>query len=174
MPSYGERDSLMRELRDIERRLRALETQRGADGTGSGGTGPVGPTGPPGPTAVSTDAGNFAYLGSDSLLFVRHPDLVPINVQFNSYTLTAADVGKMIPMVNSSAMTLTLPLTATVAWPPGGRVSILAGDVGMITVTPDSGVTVNGTPSLVTRAQWSVIHVMKRGTESWVVWGDLA
>ena len=42
--------------------------------SGGGGTvgppGPAGPAGPPGPTAVSTNAGNQATLGSDSLLFV--------------------------------------------------------------------------------------------------------
>ena len=41
---------------------------------GSGGTagppGPAGPAGPPGPTAVSTNPGNQATLGSDSLIFV--------------------------------------------------------------------------------------------------------
>ncbi len=44
----------------------------GATGpTGStGATGATGPMGPPGPTAVSTDAGNEAELGSDGLIFV--------------------------------------------------------------------------------------------------------
>lgn len=38
----------------------------GADGA----QGPQGPQGPPGPTAVSTDAGNSATLGTDSLIYV--------------------------------------------------------------------------------------------------------
>lgn len=44
----------------------------GATGTAgsAGATGPTGPTGQKGPTAVSTDAGNAARLGTDSLIYV--------------------------------------------------------------------------------------------------------
>ena len=45
--------------------------------TGSPGTaGAAGPQGPPGPSAVSTDAGNSARLGGDSLIYV--PTVVPL------------------------------------------------------------------------------------------------
>ena len=65
----------------------ALSTLIGAvsgqsTGVGSGG-GEVGPTGPPGPQgsqdpAVSTDGGNLAGLGTDSLLMVRTSVLVGV------------------------------------------------------------------------------------------------
>jgi hypothetical protein len=41
-----------------------------SSGSGGGEVGPAGPEGPPGPTAVSTDAGNVAKLGTDQLLLV--------------------------------------------------------------------------------------------------------
>lgn len=34
------------------------------------GTAALGPAGPPGPSAVSTDAGNYARLGTDGLIWV--------------------------------------------------------------------------------------------------------
>ena len=36
-----------------------------------------------------------------------------------------------------------------------------------------SGVTVNGTPGLKLRTQWSVASLVKRGTDSWVLFGDV-
>jgi hypothetical protein len=52
----------------------------GATGsTGSqGNTGPTGDTGPTGPTVISTDAGNLASLGSDSLLYSPQPATPPL------------------------------------------------------------------------------------------------
>jgi hypothetical protein len=47
---------------------------KGAKGA-TGTTGPTGATGPSGPKAVSTDAGNTATLGSDSLVYVPSPSL---------------------------------------------------------------------------------------------------
>ena len=43
----------------------------------TGATGSPGTAGPPGPSAVSTDAGNAARLGGDSLIYV--PTVVPLN-----------------------------------------------------------------------------------------------
>jgi hypothetical protein len=43
-----------------------------------GNTGPTGDTGPTGPTALSTDAGNLATLGSDSLLYSPLPATPPL------------------------------------------------------------------------------------------------
>jgi hypothetical protein len=45
------------------------------DGGGGGGIGPVGPVGPPGPSAVSTNAGQLAKLGTDNLILVSSADL---------------------------------------------------------------------------------------------------
>jgi len=45
----------------------------GADGA----TGPTGPEGPEGPTAVSTDAGNTATLGSDNLIYIAASGGIP-------------------------------------------------------------------------------------------------
>lgn len=53
-----------------------------------GNTGPTGSTGPAGPTVLSTDAGNLATLGSDSLLYSPLPATPPLaSSSANGYLL---------------------------------------------------------------------------------------
>ena len=50
---------------------------------------------------------------------------------------------------------------------------ILTG-TGQTTINPTGGVTVNGTPGLKLRAQWSSCTLVKRATDTWVAMGDLS
>jgi hypothetical protein len=59
----------------------------------TGATGPQGPQGPKGDPAVSTDAGNAATLGTDSLIYVPSPPVQSVAGKTGAVTLTAADVG---------------------------------------------------------------------------------
>ena len=52
--------------------------------TPGGAQGPLGGTGPAGPTAVSTDAGNQAVLGSDAKIYVPDPTQVITSVRLRS------------------------------------------------------------------------------------------
>ena len=45
---------------------------------------------------------------------------------------------------------------------------------GQITVVPVSGVTINSTPGLKVRTQWSAATLLKRAENTWVLIGDLA
>jgi hypothetical protein len=57
-----------------------------------------------------------------------------------------------------------------------GTVSRVAGTGGFryaMRITGASGVTVNATPGLKLRAQWSSATLIKRGTDTWVAIGDL-
>jgi hypothetical protein len=91
-----------------------------------------------------------------------------------SYTSVLEDNGKMVEMNNTSANTFTVPLNSSVAYPVGAQINILQTNIGQTTVVATSGVTVNATPGLKIRAQWSSATLIKRATDTWVLTGDLS
>jgi hypothetical protein len=90
-----------------------------------------------------------------------------------NYTLVLGDAGESIEMNVASANTLTVPLNSSVAFPLGTTILIIQVGAGQTTVTPTAGVTINSTPGLKLRTQWSVATLIKRGTDAWVVAGDV-
>lgn len=96
------------------------------------------------------------------------------NQQAASYTLVLADAGKLVEISNASANNLTVPLNSSVAYPVGTQINILQTGAGQTTVVATGGVTINGTPGLKLRAQWSSATLIKRATDTWVLVGDLA
>lgn len=96
------------------------------------------------------------------------------SAQTASYTLVLADKGKLVEMSNASANNLTVPLNSSVAYPIGTQINILQTGAGQTTVVATSGVTINATPGLKLRTQWSSATLIKRGTDTWVLVGDLS
>lgn len=93
----------------------------------------------------------------------------------NNYTLVIGDKDKLLEINNgATANTLTVPLDSSVAFPIGTEIRVVQTGSGQTTITPDSGVTVNGTPGLKISAQWGVVTLIKRGTDSWLATGNLA
>jgi Major tropism determinant N-terminal domain len=90
-----------------------------------------------------------------------------------TYTLALSDDGQIIELSNSSGAALTVPPNSAVAFPIGTQIQLIQTGAGQITVTPGSGVTVNATPGLKTRAQWSFATLIKRATDTWVLVGDI-
>ena len=90
-----------------------------------------------------------------------------------AYTLIATDVGTLVEINMASANTLTVPTNASVAYPIGAQINLLQTGAGPVTVG-GAGVTINGTPGLKLRAQWSAATLIKRGTDTWVLIGDLS
>lgn len=91
-----------------------------------------------------------------------------------NYTLDTLDHQDNIVEMNSSVgATFTIPTDAALAWPVGASMDIFATGTGEITIAGDTGVTVNATPGLTLRTQWSSATILKRGADSWVVYGDL-
>ena len=80
----------------------------------------------------------------------------------------------MVEMGNASANTFTVPLNSSVAYPIGAQINILQTDVGQTTVVATAGVTINATPGLKLRTRWSSATLIKRGTDTWVLAGDLS
>lgn len=102
------------------------------------------------------------------------PSRTPIIQKTASYTLSAlTERDDLIEMASASAMTLTIPLNSAVAFPVGTSIDILQTSTGQVTIAGDAGVTVNATPGLKLRTQWSSCTLFKRATNTWVVYGDL-
>ena len=99
---------------------------------------------------------------------------VSTSAQTASYTLVLADKIKIVEMSNASPNNLTVPPNSSVAFPLGAQINILQTGVGQTTIVEGSGVTVNRTPGLKLRAQWSSATLIKRATDSWVLVGDLS
>lgn len=89
-----------------------------------------------------------------------------------SYTTVLADAGKMITCDNASAITVNIPRSSTVAYEAGTVLSFVQKGAGQITLTPISGVTLNGANGLKTASQYSVISCWKEDTDTWIVYGD--
>jgi hypothetical protein len=94
------------------------------------------------------------------------------NARTASYTLILSDQSKMIEVNSSSATTLTIPADASVNFPVGTYIVVLQTGSGQITVA-GSGFTPDATPGRKTRTLWSMATLIKRGTNLWVVAGDL-
>jgi hypothetical protein len=77
-------------------------------------------------------------------------------------------------MLVGSANNLTVPLNSTVAFPTGTQINILQTGAGQTTVVATGGVTINATPGLKLRAQWSGATLIKRATDTWTLVGDLS
>jgi hypothetical protein len=130
---------------------------RTGDVGANGATGATGVTGATGPT------------GSDASL-----TLVQNAQTGTTYTLAVSDVNKLVELSNASAITLTVPTNAAVSgFVVGAQVNLLQTGAGQVTVG-GAGVTINGTPGLKLRAQYSSATLIKRATDTWVLIGDLS
>ena len=116
------------------------------DTTQAGDTGPQGPAG-----AAITD----------------------IQTKSANYTLALTDANDLIQV--STTATVFVPINSDVPFSTKTEIHLLQTGTGQITVTAGTtGVTVNATPGLKTRAQWSMATLIKLDTNSWVLVGDLS
>jgi hypothetical protein len=107
---------------------------------------------------------------------VSASSLLTTNAQTGTtYTLALTDGNNtMVELSNASSITLTVPLNSSVAFPVGSQVHLLQTNSGQVTIAGASGVTVNATPGLKFRAQWSGATLIKRATDTWVLVGDVS
>ena len=94
-----------------------------------------------------------------------------INVMSGAHTIVVADVNNIREM--SGGGTITIPADNSF-WPVGAVVDVLQTGSSQVTVAAGSGVTVNATPGLKIRAQWSSATILKRAANTFVVMGDLS
>lgn len=89
-----------------------------------------------------------------------------------SYTLQLLDNSRIVELNNVSAITLTIPTDASVLFPIGTSITIVQTGAGQVTIA-GAGLTLNSTPGLKLRTQWSSATLIKRSANTWVVIGDL-
>jgi hypothetical protein len=116
----------------------------------------------------STAWTSLAYINQYAL-----PVLLQNQQTGTTYTLVLADASnKLVELSNTSAITVTVPLNSSVAYPVGSQIMLLQTNTGQVTVAGAGGVTVNSNPGLKLRAQWSSATLIKRATDTWVLVGD--
>jgi hypothetical protein len=99
---------------------------------------------------------------------------ITLNAQTGTtYTLALTDNGRLVTLSNASAITLTVPLNSSVAFATGAVINIQQIGAGQVTVAGASGVTVTGTGTKL-RTQYSAAALVKTGTDSWTLIGDLS
>ena len=105
--------------------------------------------------------------------------MLPINAQTGTaYTITnittGSDAGKLITASNASAITITIPANATAnsSFPIGTQILVMQISSGEVTISPASGVSLNGKNGLKTSGAYAVISLIKIATDAWVVAGD--
>ena len=126
-----------------------------------------------GTAVISSTAGGFIFTDGTQTL-EGTPSRTVIIQKTASYTLSSlTERDDLIEMASASAMTLTIPLNSAVAFPIGTSIDILQTSTGQVTIAGDAGVTVNSTPGLKLRTQWSTATLFKRAENTWVVYGDL-
>ena len=100
---------------------------------------------------------------------------VSINAQTGTtYTTVLADQSKLVTLTNASAITVTIPANSSVAYPVGTKIDFAQLGAGQVTFAGAGGVTVNATPTLKLRAQYSAATCIKIATDTWLLVGDLA
>jgi len=91
-----------------------------------------------------------------------------------SYTLVLTDAHDLVTLSNASAITLTIPTNASVAFAIGDQVNIMQIGAGQVTVG-GAGVTIGSQGSkLKLNGQWSAATLIKIATDTWVLVGNTA
>ena len=107
------------------------------------------------------------------------PSLTPITQVAAAYNLSTGGLSLRDGLVEvshtgGSAVTVTIPADSTTNFPIGTSIDVLRTNTGGVTIAGAAGVTVNATPGLNLRAQWSSVTLFKRAANTWVAFGDLA
>jgi hypothetical protein len=116
--------------------------------------------------------------GTFSDAVIRQPLATP-TFSANAYTLALADQGDILLASNgATAATITIPLNSSVAFPTGTQITVIQTGSGQITIQGTGGVTVASTGATSTapklRVQNSSATLIKTGTDTWYVVGDIA
>jgi hypothetical protein len=84
----------------------------------------------------------------------------------------------LVTASNGSAQTYTVPLNSSVAFPTGTLINLIQIGTAQVTVQGAGGVTILSTGATAatpkTRARYSVMTLMKAGTDTWYATGDIS
>ena len=91
-----------------------------------------------------------------------------------SETLALTDNGKFKRSTSSTAITITVPTNAAVAFPIGCEIKFTQYGAGEVTISGDSGVTVNSdSGNSKIGVQYGVCYLKKVNTDEWILFGSL-
>ena len=124
----------------------------------------------------TTDANKPVSTAQQTALDLKQDKSQSINAQTGTtYTLVLADAGKIVTLSNAAAITLTVPTNASVAFPIGTSIDLIQLAAGQFTVTGAGPPTISRAMATAkSRAQYSVMTVIKIATDIWVLTGDAA
>lgn len=121
----------------------------------------------------TSDANKPVSTAGQAALDLKSNLSLTINTQTASYTLVLTDNGKYVRMNSGSALNLTVPPNASVAFPTGSQIVIRNTGAGQVAVVAGAAVTINTSQTLLLRAQHSSATLVKVGTNEWDLAGDL-
>ena len=126
-------------------------------------------------TSVGT-LGSLAVTGAVTAGSLVAP--LAINTPTASYTLVAADAGKLIEMNVGSTNTLTVPTHSgdgnSVAFATGTQIVVVQLGAGVTTIAGASGVGLNSKDdNKVIDGQYAAVTLIKKGTNDWWLFGAL-
>jgi hypothetical protein len=112
-----------------------------------------------------------------ALEFVSGGKFSSINSQVGTtYTAVLADADDvLITLDNAAAIAFTIPAEASVTYPIGTTLQWLQLGAGLVTATPDTGVTLLSRGSVFgTGGQYAIASAVKIASDTWIVTGDIA
>jgi hypothetical protein len=90
-------------------------------------------------------------------------------------TLALTDNGGYVRTTSGSAVTITVPLNSSVAFPTGAEIVVFQDGAGLVTFAATGGVTIKSKDSnLSLGGQYSAATLKKVATDAWDLIGDLA
>jgi hypothetical protein len=131
-----------------------------------------------GTAVISSTAGGFIFTDGTQTkegVASRTP-IIQKTAEYTLSSLTERDSLIEVSHTGGTAVKLLIPTDATLNYPIGTSIDVLRTNTGAVTieaVTPGT-TTVNGTPGLKLRAQWSSVTLFKRAANLWIVMGDLS
>jgi hypothetical protein len=98
-----------------------------------------------------------------------------INAQTATYTAVLGDAGKIVEMnITTNPNIFYIPTNASVPFPVGTTIDILQTGSGktQIAAVTSGTTTINSANGVYLRTLWSAATVVKRATDTWVLFGD--
>jgi len=122
-----------------------------------------------GEPAVDTTNSRFYVKMGGTMVEIGPMLLTETTARTSAYTLALTDLGRVVPVDSASAITVTVPTNASVAFPTGSVVYVYNLGAGAVTLAGSAGVTLRGNSSTI--AQYKEVSLRKRATNEWVVTG---
>lgn len=107
--------------------------------------------------------------------FENKREIPAFNAQTGTtYTFVLSDARAFVTLSNAAAITATVPLNSTTAFPVGTVIDFSQTGAGQVTIAPAGGVTINSADAkLKLRVQYSGASLIKTATDTWLLVGDI-